>query len=191
MSKFDLVRTLGTLEEMLVDRKLDVSDFPSDREQLASDILAAPNQTHAFDARSCGVRVVYCMSSKYQGRDVKRLMGEPANGITHGILVTREPSTSQVLASDKPQIIKTHEEWPFLSLRINISRHSLQPRFELIDKEGVQEVLQTYKITKQQMPNIKPTDPMARYYGLKANDVVKVTYPTPSDGTTFKYVCVK
>ena len=53
---------------------------------------------------------------------------------------------------------------------LNILEHTLQPRFEFIDKKD----LESLNIKKSQFPKMESTDPVARCLNLKQGDIIKV-----------------
>ena len=180
-----------TIKQMLTDRGLDVSSF----ESISSDDIVSQsqsNQTFSFELPSCNIRVVYSLNQKYNNRDVKKLMNETsaAKNVTHAILVTRELPTSgsQILTQERPQI-KTYEIFRLTSLCCNKSRHVLQPKFEVMSEQEVKELLEFLGTTRARLPVIYNTDPMAEYYGLAPNQVVRIIRKTPSGGSSVYYRC--
>ena len=180
--------SLVTLREMLVDRGLDVGEFV-DIDDVVS--RSANQQVLSFDLPSCDIRIVYCLGQKYNNRDVKKVLNEQsaASNVNHAILVTQESPTSgsQVLTTDKPQI-KSYEVFKLTTLCSNISKHALQPKFELMTEAEVQELLEKSSTKRKKLPAILTEDPMAKYYGLKPNDVVRIVRKTPN-GESYYYRC--
>lgn len=79
-------------------------------------------------------------------------------------------------------------EW-FLSteLQINISHHTLVPRHTPLTAIEKEKVLLQYKVTEAQLPIIERTDPMARYFGLRPGDVVRIDRPSETAGNYITY----
>jgi len=63
----------------------------------------------------------------------------------------------------------------------------LIPKHEVISKEEVDELLQKYKISKENLPKIYITDPGLEGLEVKAGDVIKITRKSPTAGTAYYY----
>lgn len=66
------------------------------------------------------------------------------------------------------EIFKTAE------LKICIADHILVPKHFVLTQEESKIVLETYNAKKKDMPLISSTDPVARYYNMKADDICKI-----------------
>ena len=78
------------------------------------------------------------------------------------------------------------------SLLYDITINKLVPKYEILSEEGKQEVIDKYNIEDESLfPNVLLNDPLAMIYGVKLNQLVKVTYPSRTNGlTTFYRLCV-
>ncbi|KAG1669814.1 hypothetical protein FOA52_001644 [Chlamydomonas sp. UWO 241] len=189
-----------TIKEMLADRSLDVSSF-DEVEELAVERVVERSQTtpiFALDVPSCNLRVIYNLNPKYRSIDIKKVLNAPGQhpGITHAIILSREnPTTGTQPQGSQSDIasaqIKTIENFRMADLCVNISRHALQPKFEVLDEKDTQALLVHHCIVnaRNKLPVIYSSDPMARYYHLKHGDVVRITRQVPSGGTSIYYRC--
>jgi DNA-directed RNA polymerase subunit H len=71
--------------------------------------------------------------------------------------------------------------------KVTIREHVLVPRHEGIDKEEVKELLEKYKIKKEQLPKIKSSDPVCKEIEAVAGDVVKITRRSRTAGKFISY----
>jgi DNA-directed RNA polymerase subunit H (RpoH/RPB5) len=66
------------------------------------------------------------------------------------------------------------EVFKIINLMINIVDHTLVPQHIVLTKEQSDEVLQAYRAKKRDMMLIRTTDPVAKYYNMKPNEIVKI-----------------
>ncbi|KAL8103496.1 DNA-directed RNA polymerase V subunit 5C-like [Apium graveolens] len=82
------------------------------------------------------------------------------------------------------------ETFPITDLLVNITKHQLLPKHEILSNEEQQSLLKKLEVQPSQMPRMLETDPIVKYYGLKKGQILKVTYAGPSTGPFATYRCV-
>ena len=73
-------------------------------------------------------------------------------------------------------------------LQFNVTRHAMVPQHTPLNADEVAAMMSAYNIrSKAQLPVLLVTDPVARYFGLRQGDVVKITRRTPTAGIEYFY----
>uniref|UniRef100_A0A7S1B186 DNA-directed RNA polymerases I, II, and III subunit RPABC1 n=1 Tax=Noctiluca scintillans TaxID=2966 RepID=A0A7S1B186_NOCSC len=108
--------------------------------------------------------------------------------IREAILVVRQPltplaRTAITEAMSKMRIEVFHEN----ELIVNITRHELVPKHLPLTAEEQKQLLSRYKMKPSQLPRIQLSDPVARYFGMKRDEVVKIIRPSETAGRYVTY----
>ncbi len=70
---------------------------------------------------------------------------------------------------------------------IDVFRHQLVPKHEILPKREAEELLERLHIKAHQLPYLRADDPAARHIGAKPWDVVKITRRSPTAGEVVVY----
>ena len=95
------------------------------------------------------------------------------------------PSAKQSLADMAPKYIL--EQFLESELLINLTEHDLVPEHVVMTPEEKKELLNKYKLKENQLMRIQAGDPVARYYGLKRGQVIKIIRPSATAGRYISY----
>ncbi|KAI0058771.1 DNA-directed RNA polymerase RPB5 subunit [Artomyces pyxidatus] len=108
--------------------------------------------------------------------------------IARGIIIFPGSMTSSArkVISAMQQRFKL-EEFSEADLLVNITHHKLVPRHEVLVPEQKKLLLERYRLKETQLPRIQIADPIARYYGLRRGQVVKITRPSETAGRYASY----
>ncbi|MBA7526848.1 hypothetical protein ES705_19018 [subsurface metagenome] len=71
--------------------------------------------------------------------------------------------------------------------KVSIHEHGLVPRHEIMEGGEVKELLEKYKIKKEQLPKIKSSDPVIKEIKAVMGDVVKIKRRSRTAGKFISY----
>ncbi len=70
---------------------------------------------------------------------------------------------------------------------INIKNHVLVPEHSKLTKKEIQELLEKYNLSLNELPKIALTDPAIAGLNVKPGDVIKITRDSPTAGKSIYY----
>ena len=113
--------------------------------------------------------------------------------VKRAILVTRDnltPFAKQAVAEMWQQKYNI-EYFREAELLVDITEHVLVPQHIVMTDDEKKTLLTRYKLRPEQLPRIQETDPVARYYGLRRGQVVKIVRPSETAGRYVTYrICL-
>jgi len=115
-----------------------------------------------------------------------------ANNFHTGILITNVNITPAALKIIPAVASETKIEcFVEQDLLVNITHHELVPKHVLLSKLEKAKLLERYRLKDTQLPRIQVGDPVARYFGLRRGQVVKIIRKSETAGRYASYrLCV-
>lgn len=137
------------------------------------------------------VRIFYFNHTQYK-KHLKTFKSEDEEASIHFVVLLEKinhtimkENTAYKNSKLKRQIFHISE------VMVNISKHHLVPRHDVLPKKDEQTILAQYMATKVQLPWILKTDPMAKFLGLESGQIVKITHTSLTNGEYISYrTCV-
>ncbi|KAI9227993.1 MAG: RNA polymerase Rpb5, C-terminal domain-containing protein [Piptocephalis tieghemiana] len=109
-------------------------------------------------------------------------------GVRRGIIVYQQsmtPSASKVVTATARKV--EVEVFSESELLVNVTHHTLVPKHIVLSEAEKATLLQRYRLQESQLPRIQSIDPVARYFGLKRGQVVKIVRPSETAGRYLTY----
>lgn len=188
-----------TLLEMLKDRGYSVStsdidlslqDFRSTYSDFPEVDRLTFSATHNSDP-SKRILVVFCGPGIVKVGTIRLIVSgivnrDSLNGL---ILVVQNQLTKQALKALEVFSFKV-EIFQISDLLVNITKHVLKPRHQVLSDKEKHRLLKKYNIEEKQLPRLLKNDAIARYYGLQKGQVIKIMYDGDITGSYVTYRCV-
>uniref|UniRef100_A0A6G1S414 DNA-directed RNA polymerases I, II, and III subunit RPABC1 n=1 Tax=Aceria tosichella TaxID=561515 RepID=A0A6G1S414_9ACAR len=124
------------------------------------------------DEAKIGIRHIQGYVSKMESEKVQRAIVIVRQGLT--------PSARQAIKEVGPTYMM--EEFLESEMLINITEHELVPQHTLLTVEEKQELFSRYKLKEAQLMKMLAGDPVARYYGFKRGQVIKIVRKSDTAG---------
>ena len=91
--------------------------------------------------------------------------------------------SKKVTSKKEPKKVAPKEE----SQEYDATLHVLSPKHEKLSDVEVTELLKTFNVEYAKLPKISLSDPSIDNLEVKLGDVIKITRPSPTSGTTTYY----
>jgi DNA-directed RNA polymerase subunit H (RpoH/RPB5) len=79
------------------------------------------------------------------------------------------------------------EIFKFNKLQSDITEHDLVPLHQVLTKEEGENVLESYRAKKRDMPLIRTNEDVAKYYNMKPGEITRIYRPSPITGEAVAY----
>ena len=70
---------------------------------------------------------------------------------------------------------------------INIAEHELVPKHSILTEEDATKLLQTYNVSRKQLPKMLIKDPAIKALNAKVGDIIKIIRKSPTTKSSIYY----
>lgn len=195
----EIIRSFSIVKEMLSDRGIDITNLESYSDTELIELMNVTSKIgNIFQIKvNDNMKVIYHMKAKFMKQELKKFMTslDDDENLTHIIFIFKEKinnnndkNIQDLLYDPKYTTRLTYEVFPIHNLLFNISKHSYVPKHDILSSEEALDIQKRYAIkNKSQFPIILKTDPVARYYDIKAGQLVKITRSSTATGENITY----
>ncbi|XP_066928420.1 DNA-directed RNA polymerases I, II, and III subunit RPABC1-like [Clytia hemisphaerica] len=128
-----------------------------------------------------GIKTIKQYCQRMQDENISKAIVVVQTGMT--------PSAKQALVDMAPKYIL--EYFLETELLVNVTQHELVPEHVVLTPDEKAELLGRYKLKEHQLPRIQQGDTIARYFGLKRGQVIKIIRPSVTAGRYVSYRIVQ
>ncbi|XP_014678631.1 PREDICTED: DNA-directed RNA polymerases I, II, and III subunit RPABC1-like [Priapulus caudatus] len=178
--------TQEELDQTIEHFKQQFGEKPSERRPARADLIVLvahiddpTDQMFVFfpEEPKIGIKTIKTYCQRMQEENISRAILVVQQGMT--------PSAKQALVDMAPKYIL--EQFLEAELLINITEHEHVPEHIVMTPEEKTELLGRYKLKDSQLPRIQQGDPVARYFGLKRGQLVKIVRTSETAGRYVSY----
>jgi len=128
-----------------------------------------------------GIKTIKQYCTRMQDENISKAIVVVQTGMT--------PSAKQALVDMAPKYLL--EQFLETELLVNVTEHELVPEHVVLTPDEKAELLARYKLKEHQLPRIQQGDTIARYFGLKRGQIIKITRPSVTAGRYVTYRIVQ
>lgn len=183
-----------TVLEMLEDRKFKVDKAKS----VTKDEFLAMYEEKNYDIMDDDKKVYvyfYKESKSFSKKDlettVQQIKDDQGDPNIHIILILRENPNITIKNELSNPLYRNVEYFLDQVLTSNKMKHELQPKFVLLSDEEQKIILNRYTKHKRKFAKILSTDPIAKYYGLKSGNIIRIERNSTASGIFITYKLIK
>ena len=185
-NKLLIKNAFQTILEMFDDRNIDTTAF--DMNKINESILSNAYKV-GFEIVVDDIKIVFYLAERFRLAELKDLYKDIATVYNTQILVVKDTVSANNTKAISA-MVKNIQFFDIKRLQFNITHHKYVPKHELVASDEVKNIMDIYALrSKTQLPLISKNDPIAKYYGLKIGDIVKITRTSITSGETIIYRC--
>ncbi|KAL7422692.1 DNA-directed RNA polymerases II 24 kDa polypeptide (RNA polymerase II subunit 5) [Cryptotrichosporon argae] len=182
---------------MIRDRGFEMADFEIEesfetfKEGSAGIVDRAKMSFHADHREKAGDRIYvnFCSEKNVSKAAMKSFITalDQVNA-NRGIIIWSEKMSPAAKKTLQEMQSEYHlEDFSETQLLVNITKHFLVPKHTVMTPEEKAALIKRYRLKDTQLPRIMITDPVARYYGLRRGQVMRIERASETAGRYITY----
>ena len=186
----NLYKVRQTILEMIVDRGYTIPEI----EQITLEEFIIKYNNRNIDININDKIYVYFHNDtkSFSKKDLLSIMNKHIdNNNINIILLLRDKENSAITKELSKEIYKNVEIFLKKNMIFNPTKHVMVPKHILLTKEEEVELLFKYNATKGKLPKMSKMDPIAKYYGMKNDQICKIIRKSPEVGETTYYRLIR
>ncbi len=196
--KKDLYKVRQTVLEMISDRGYAI---PPDMLQVSFEQFSVQYDAKSIDlyiqdeTKEKPYYVYFHTDASFGKNDMKNVVQKITNQYQNenmGIIVLLKDKESTSIQKEKSKAIyKNVEFFEQKKMTFNITKHVFVPKHVIMTPEEEAQVVEKYETPKSKFPKISVSDPVAKYYGMKPDQMCRIIRNDPEVGLSISYRIVK
>ncbi len=196
--KKDLYKVRQTVLEMISDRGYAI---PGDMLQVSFEQFSVQYDAKSIDlyiqdeTKEKPYYVYFHTDASFGKNDMKNVVQKITNQYQNenmGIIVLLKDKESTSIQKEKSKAIyKNVEFFEQKKMTFNITKHVFVPKHVIMTPEEEAQVVEKYETPKSKFPKISVSDPVAKYYGMKPDQMCRIIRNDPEVGLSISYRIVK
>ena len=205
----NIFKSRKNILKLLTIRGYDVSAFKNQTKEELNILYQNHNKKVTYDIDTLdifikdetrgNILIKYVLSEKCRAKVIEKIMETLYTDFLENndtcIIVTKEKVTYKgSLETFINKIYKENKQFGQIfsisDFLYDITEHELCPKYQILTEEEKEEVLKMYNAELKQLPELPVDDALGSFYGVRVNQMVKVTFSSQTAGITNNYrVC--
>jgi len=205
----NIFKSRKNILKLLTIRGYDISAFKNQTKEELNILYQNHNKKVTYDIDTLdifikdetrgNILIKYVLSDKCRAKVIEKIMETLYTDFLENndtcIIITKEKVTYKgslenfinKIYKEKKQFGQIFSISDFL---YDITEHELCPKYQILTEEEKEEVLKMYNAELKQLPELPVDDALGSFYGVRVNQMVKVTFSSQTAGITNNYrVC--
>lgn len=183
-----------TLLSLLRDRGYQVSDEKITEDVFHNILLVKDNDldrhnlnfvVHKLHSKEVTLKVIFPDEDGPTSKQIEAYYTECKEQKIQHILIVAQKALSQSANKTITELSSPENNLELFlesELVTNVTEHVFVPKHTLLSSSEKINLLQKYRVSESHLPKIHSSDPVARYYGFKKGDIVKIERSSESAG---------
>lgn len=177
-----IVKARTTILEMLQDRGYDTSTVEKTIIEDSLNFCCKKQNDCVY---------IYFIKMNFKNSDIKNIISNHNETDKLIFIFAQKPNVNIIKYINSFQN-DNYETFYLDLLQINITKHKLVPKHEILNDDEIENLLDKYKLScRYKLPTISKDDPIVKYYNFKKNSICKITRNNPNCSNDIFYRCVR